>query len=131
MNETRTYDVFLSYAVTDREWVRAFSDALKAKGLITWFDVANLPAGARWQDETQEALRARKTLIAILSPQSVGNPGMFFELGAAIADRKRIIPVLTEDLDIQSIPPLLRQFQALQATSPEEAGQKVADVIAQ
>jgi hypothetical protein len=56
---------------------------------------------------------------------------MFFELGAAIADRKRIIPVLTEDLDIQSIPPLLRQFQALQATSPEEAGQKVADVIAQ
>ena len=129
MSTKRTYDIFLSYATTDREWVKSFSDALKAEGLKTWFDVAELPAGSRWQDEIEVALRSSKTLIAILSPKSVKSNWMYFELGAAIADHKQIIPVLTEDFDIQQIPPLLNQFQALKATSPDEAGRKVAQTI--
>ncbi|MGG6239079.1 toll/interleukin-1 receptor domain-containing protein [Nodosilinea sp. AN01ver1] len=111
MNNQKKYDVFLSYASNDREWVKAFSNALKEEGLTTWFDVAELPPGSRWQDEVQEALRTSKTLIVFLSSTSVKNQFIFFELGAALADQKQIIPVLINDLDIQEMPIQLRQFQ--------------------
>jgi len=43
-------------------------------------------------------------LVVILSLASVDSPWIFFELGAAIADNKRIIPVLLEGVDMARIP---------------------------
>jgi hypothetical protein len=66
-----------------------------------------------------------------------------FELGAALIDKKRIIPVVTGDVDLVKIPMLVRQFQLLEESSPleppwfhglpfvelHEAGMRVAEVI--
>jgi hypothetical protein len=54
---------------------------------------------------------------------------MYFELGAAIADHKRIIPILVEDVEIELIPQFLRRLQFLRPASPTEAGKRVAEVI--
>lgn len=129
MSNKQSYDVFLAYAMTDRDWVKPFAEALKAEGLTAWFDVADLSPGARWAEEVEEALRASRTLVAILSSESVKNNWMFFEIGAAVADQKRIIPVWTEEISVQEIPLLLRSFNGLEATSPDEAGRKVAEAI--
>ena len=82
----------------DKPWVSEFASALRDAGVKAWFDVSELAPGERWKDRIQEALSDSSTLIIILSPNSVDSPWTFFELGAAVADRKRIIPVVTGDV---------------------------------
>lgn len=127
----KKYDVFLSYSFQDRDWVSVFSEALKDAGLTTWFDAANISLGDSLVAQIQRALRESKTLIMILSPNSLESTWTFFELGAAVADDKRIIPVLTQETDIKDVPVLLQQFQFLKGSSPSEAGRRVAEVITQ
>ena len=130
MPEKRKYDVFLSHSAKDREWVAEFADALTDAGVTTWFDVSKVSPGERWQDQLQEALRASRTLVMIVSPDSVKSPWLFAELGAAVADGKRIIPVLTGDVEPGEIPALLRQYQFLREPSARQAGLRIAEVVA-
>lgn len=129
MAEKRDYDIFLSYSSKDKAWVSEFTDALKEAGVKAWFDVSDLTPGERWQDRIQEALRDSRTLVVILSPNNVESPWTFFELGAAVADKKRIIPIIAEDVDPRQLPLLFKQFQFLKESSPREAGKRVAEVL--
>ena len=129
MTSKSNYDVFISYSLKDKPWVAEFASALKDSGVRALFDVAELSPGDRWQDRVQEALRSSRTLVIILSKNSAQNPWTFFELGAAVADDKKIIPVLSEDVGPETLAPFLR-FQFLKESSPQEAGRQVADAIA-
>ena len=129
MAERHSYDVFLSYSMKDRDWVSAFAESLRGSGVRAWFDASDIAPGDRWQDRIQEALRDSKFLVVILTSHTIDSPWTFFELGAAVADRKKIIPIITEEVDLDRIPSLLRQFQFLKEPSPAEAGKRVAAVI--
>lgn len=129
MADKKKYDVFLSYSVKDKDWVQAFSSALKKSGVETWFDAAGLTPGERWRDRVEDALRESRSLIAIVSPNSIHSPWTFFEIGAAVADHKRIIPVLTEGVDWTDLPSPLTQFQGLKESGPEDAARKVAAAL--
>jgi hypothetical protein len=129
MAKQKKYDIFLSYSQKDRLWVSEFVSALRESGITEWFNVQDLRPGGRWQEKIQEALRQSSTLVVILSPNSVDSPWTFFELGAAIADEKRIIPVLCEDIEIKRIPLLLSHLQFLKESSASVAGERVAEVL--
>src|SRR5262245_28281157 len=118
-------DIFISHSAKDRDWVAAFTESLQDAGVKGWFDVSSLAPGERWQDRIQEALRDSKFLVMIVSEDYVASPWTFFELGAAVADRKRIIPVVTQDVKVEQLPPLLRQYQFLRESSPSVAGRRV------
>nr|VFK52439.1 MAG: TIR domain-containing protein [Candidatus Kentron sp. TUN]VFK52962.1 MAG: TIR domain-containing protein [Candidatus Kentron sp. TUN]VFK57954.1 MAG: TIR domain-containing protein [Candidatus Kentron sp. TUN] len=122
------YEVFLSYSHEDKSWVSKFVSVLKTSGVNAWSHADIFP-GERWQEKIQEALRESNTLVMVLSPSSIINRRMFFELEAAVADKKRIIPVILEDLDISRIPAALLKFQALREESPQEAGKRVAKIL--
>ncbi len=53
----------------------------------------------------------------------------FFELGAALAGGKRIVPVLSDDVDPSEIPAAVRQFQFVREKSPEAAARRVAEAV--
>jgi len=129
MPKKTDYDIFLSYSNKDKSWVSEFVSSLKEAGVKTWFDVHALAPGERWDDKLQQALRESNTIVVILSENSVESPWTFFELGAAIADKKRIIPVLLGDVESKRIPLLLRRFQFLKESSPTEAGKRIAQAI--
>ena len=129
MSKRSDYDIFLSYSNKDKPWVAEFVSALKEAGVKTWFDVHELAPGERWDEKIQQALRESSIIVVILSENSVDSPWIFFELGAAIADKKRIIPVLFGDIEPQRIPLLLRRFQFLKETSPTVAGKRIAQAI--
>ena len=131
MTDSRSYDVFLSYAAADRGWVAEFGEALRQAGVTSFFDVYALPPGSQWTDRLFDALRASRTVIVIISRHSVKAPWTFFEVGAAIADGKRLIPVIIEDVELESLPPFLQNYMALREESPTEAGRRVADAIGQ
>ncbi|HEX3529789.1 MAG TPA: toll/interleukin-1 receptor domain-containing protein [Thermoanaerobaculia bacterium] len=130
MADKKKYDVFLSYSAKDKDWVKVFSSELKKSGLASWFDASQLALGERWKDHIEEALRESRSLIAIVSPNSIHSPWTFFELGAALADHKRIIPVLTEGVEWEDLPSPLMQFQGLKEREPADAARRVAEVLA-
>lgn len=129
MPEKPEYDVFLSYSHEDRAWASEFAAALREAGLKAWFDVHDLLPGERWQEHVEKALRESSTLVVILSPESAKSPWTFFELGAAIAGNKRIIPVLAQEMAPERVPVLLRRFQYLEEPSPSKAGKRVAEAL--
>jgi hypothetical protein len=130
MSEPQRYDVFISYSAEDRAWVSQFTEGLRKSGLTGFFDLADVLPGDRWEKQMEQALRESKTLVVIVSPNSVQNSWMFFEVGAAIADRKRIIPVWTQDMSALDIPELLARYQSIRESTPAEAGRRVAEVVA-
>lgn len=129
MSAKTDYKIFISYSYNDKSWVTEFVSALKEAGIKTWFDAHDITPGERWDEKIQQALRESSIIVVILSENSVESPWTFFELGAAIADNKRIIPVLIGDIESRRIPILLRRFQSLKETSPTEAGKRIAKVI--
>ncbi|HEX3052008.1 MAG TPA: toll/interleukin-1 receptor domain-containing protein [Aggregatilineaceae bacterium] len=122
-------EIFLSYSHSDRAWADQFSASLQAAGVEVWFDAHHIQPGDRWAEQVEQALRASDTMIFILSPSSSQSPWTFFEWGAAVADRKRIIPVLGPDMAPEQVPDLMRGLQFLTASSPSEAGKQVARAL--
>jgi hypothetical protein len=129
MDSVPPHRVFLSYAHEDLPWVAEFRQSLKAEGIEDWFEADELAPGDEWQQEMSAAFRNSRTLVLILSPHSLDSAWLHFELGAAIGDHKRIIPVLTEDIEPAELPGFLKQLPILKAASPRAAGKRVAEEI--
>ena len=131
----KEYSIFLSYARQDEAWVADFVKALNEAGIQNyWFNqeaIASQNANSMsdlWI-EVQNALRDSDTLIVFLSPNSIENSNVLFELGAAFGSKKRIIPVLIGDVDQHRIPLSLTNRTWLRADSPLEAGKRAAEII--
>lgn len=129
MMNSKNYDIFLSYSSHDRDWVTRFADSIEKSGIKLWFDMADLRPGDNWEEQVQKALRESTTLVIVLSQNNMNSAWTYFELGAAVADNKLIIPVLTPDSSEEAIPKPLSHLQYLQAKSPQEAGKRVAEII--
>lgn len=129
MTEKCDYNIFLSYSSKDKPWVSEFVATLKEAGVKAWFDVSDIAPGERWQEKIQKALRDSEILVVILSQNSIDSPWTFFELGAALADHKRIIPIVTEDFNFSKLPSLLKPLKLLKESSPQVAGKRVAEVL--
>lgn len=125
----REWDVFLSYSSGSQPWVRQFTAALSELGVTTWFDAHEIVAGERWQEQIERALRQSRVLIMVLTPDSIQRPWTFFEFGVAWADRKRIVPVLADDLEPSEVPAVFRRFQFVREKSPEAAAKRVAEAV--
>ncbi|WP_295387992.1 toll/interleukin-1 receptor domain-containing protein [uncultured Thiodictyon sp.] len=129
MSDETGADVFLAYSSKDRAWVEQFVSSLKASGVNSWFDIADIPLGEPWEQRLEDALRHSRTLVIILTPNSIRNRWTLVELGAALADGKRIIPVVAEELDTGDTLPFLRGYRTLHEASPAKAGKQVAEAI--
>jgi hypothetical protein len=127
---TKEYSIFLSYAHQDAPWVAEFANALHAAGIHDyWFDGEILRAGDSFAEKIEDALRQSDTLVVFFSPNSLTNSNVFFELGAAFAGDKEIIPVLIGNVDPKQVPLSLASRQWLRAETPSEAAKQVARII--
>jgi hypothetical protein len=121
--------IFLSYSYNDRPWVEQFAIALEKEGIDVWFDFHDIALGENITERLQSALRASNTLVVLLSSNSVKSRGIFFELGAAIADNKRIIPIVIDDVGYEQLSLPLIKYQYLHESSPVSAAKKVAKAV--
>lgn len=122
--------IFLSCSQPDRAWAKAFADALKEHGVSLWLNEWDLRPGDDLIDAIEQALRGSEALVFLLDPKSVNKPSLFFEIGAALALQKRIISVVSEDVEQSKIPaPLLRMRHFIQG-NPEETTEEVARAVA-
>jgi hypothetical protein len=129
MPERTSGKVFVSYSEHDRNWAREFASVLRERGVDVWFDASELGPGESWSDAIADALRESRAMVLVLSAGALGSRWISFELGAAVADNKRIIPVLVNDVWMEDLPPVVSRYQVLRESSPQVAGERVAEVL--
>ena len=129
-NATKEHSIFLSYAHQDEAWVEEFVDALDASGIHNyWFDHKTIAAGDVVVERIENALRESDILVVFFSTNSLENSNVLFEMGAAFANNKTIIPVLIGNVDQSRIPLSLSRRQWIRADSPRESAKQVARII--
>jgi hypothetical protein len=101
--------VFISYAHSDSDEVARFVKALKNQDIVGWLDQADLSAGEAIPSAVRSALERSSALIVLLSPHALQSQWVQFEIGAAEALGKKIVPViLSGDFPGENVPEILR-----------------------
>ncbi len=115
---------FISYSRGDKEFALALAKELRSSGFLIWLDQLDIPAGARWDDEVERALTESEIFMVILTSKSTASNNVKDEIGFAIDNSKRILPVLLENVNV---PLRLRRFQYVDFTNmPYKQGIEMA-----
>jgi hypothetical protein len=118
--------VFITYSHDDKQWVRRFADALKKLDVDVWFDEWEIEPGDSLPATMEKGLRESDAMVAVLSPEYFRRPYVFFELGAALGMRKRLIPIVPPETESERIPFDLRSRRYLIRGKPSETAEQVA-----
>ena len=122
--------IFISHALTDCDWVRAFAESLKAEGVQVWLDELQVPAGERLEKATEQGLRGSDVVAFVITADNVRGPNLLFELGAAVAMGKRAVPIVSKNLSLSELPYPLRVRRVLLRESPEETAKQLLSEMA-
>jgi hypothetical protein len=78
--------IFVSYSRHDGEFALQLGHDLRAAGVNLWIDQLDIPLGGRWDRAVEQALRACRMLIVILSPEVVASENVMDEVGYALKE---------------------------------------------
>jgi hypothetical protein len=121
--------VFISYSHADSEWAGAFAKALRRLGLCVWLDQFDIVPDEPLRVALEAGLRSSDVLVLIVERQKLQRPSLFFELGAAIGMKKKVIAIVPKDIDPAMVPVELRLRKYLQAHSPMETAKKLTESL--
>ena len=103
-------DVFISYSRVDQVFVRRLHGALEAAGRGAWVDWEGIPPSAEWLVEIYAAIEAAGAFVFVISKHSVASAICRQEIDHAAIQKKRLVPVLAEDVAAEAVPEVLRRL---------------------
>jgi len=121
--------VFISYTSEQRQLAERLTLGLRNEGHAVFFDKETLPAGASFDDRIRAALRRSHIFLFLVSHASL-QEGAYAQTELNLARRRwpnpagKVLPVLTEQIAVEELPPYLRAVSVL---APQ--GDLVADVL--
>ena len=96
--------VFISYSRSDKDFVARLHDALVAREYQVWVDWEDIPPSAEWFAEIRAGVDGADGFIYVISPDSAESKVCAQELEHAMAQHKRVIPVVRRDPDGAHVP---------------------------
>jgi TIR domain len=99
--------VFVSYSRDDRNFVRRLCSALAASGHEVWLDEEEISPGTDWLEGVERGIDKSEIFAFVISPGSLASEVCRHELDHALAQRKRVLPVLCTEPDRSEIPKAL------------------------
>jgi hypothetical protein len=98
-----SFDVFLSYAHADSEWVRVLAENLHQAGLNVFFDDWEIGPGDVLVHKLDEGILKSQNGALVVTPASLSRPWVLQEYATmmtrAVEGKQRLIPVLLADAD--------------------------------
>jgi hypothetical protein len=108
------WDVFISYAHKDADWVQNLADNLYRADFEVFIDSWEIEPGDVLVHKIDEGKLKAKTGILVVSPEALSRPWVLEEYAAmmsrAVEGKQRLIPVLLADAEM---PPLLAPSKLL------------------
>jgi len=95
-------DIFLSYRHLDRKLAEEFISELSARGFNVWDD-SKLTPGRSFDVEIKEQIENSRTVVVLLTKNSIESTFFPLELQCALLNKKKIIPVFV-DLELGDLP---------------------------
>ena len=127
----KKFNVFISYSHHDRDFVDQLTQGLESEGIKVWSDRSIQP-GSNWIEEIEEGLEHSRHILLVVSQESLSSPSMNFEIGVALSKAAQspdtsIIPVLTQNIDIHSLPFSTKNRILVKAANmnPREVGREL------
>ena len=100
-------DAFLSYASLDAEVAARLCGLLEKSAITVWMAPRDVPAGANYADAIVRAITGCRTLLVILSANSVGSAHVGKEIERASSKGR---PIVAVRLDETALTPALEYF---------------------
>ena len=124
--------VFVSYSSgADRNGDRAreIAAALRVRGAEVWEASEHVSAGSSIADEIDAAIRASDAVVALVAREDVAGPWLYWELGAAVALGRQVIPVIDEDLEAADLPAPLRLRLFVRWSNAESVAERIVAAL--
>jgi len=90
--------VFLSFSHADRAWAEKFAGTLKESGTEIWKADWDRSNGRSLSQSLERGLRESDVVVILFDAGTLQNPNALFELGAAMAGDKAVVPVVPPGL---------------------------------
>jgi len=125
--------IFISHINEEAPLASALKEWLESTfpGICNVFvssDPSDLPAGTKWLDRIDSALRDAEILLVLCSRASLPRPWINFETGCAWMKKISIIPICHTGITVSTLPSPLSEFQALNLESNEFSKQLIESV---
>lgn len=118
-------EVFLSHSSSDHDFVNNLANMLRSHGIPVWYSQTNILGAQQWHDEIGRALIRCDWFVVVLSPNSVASMWVKRELLFALQQtrfEKKIVPILYQDCDIDSLSWVLSSLQMVDYRNRFEEG---------
>jgi nucleoside 2-deoxyribosyltransferase len=126
----RRIKVFISYSRKDENFARLLRETLESFAeVVVLGPTAEIARSDKVADKISRMLRESDVVIALLSPDSVANPNVIFEIGIAVGLGKKVIPVAKRGADISLIPFNIRDRKVVMSTGPKSTARRIAEDI--
>lgn len=126
--------VFLSHNGRHKPWVRRVAAQWRALGLKVFFDEDSIAPGENLVQALERGICESRHVVLILSPASQASPWVAMELAMtqvqdpAAADR-RLIPVLVESMNLETIRPSLRFLNIVDLTDEQSRDERYRSLL--
>jgi hypothetical protein len=123
-------EVFISHAREDALLARRLRQALGRQGLQA-FTLEEIRSGKNVVDMVEIALRTASYYVVLVSEQALSSPSVNFEIGAAIGQEKKLIPVFLTKHAQRGAPAPLRHRVGIFAEhmSPDDIAARIVGSI--
>ncbi|MEQ1712519.1 MAG: toll/interleukin-1 receptor domain-containing protein, partial [Hyphomicrobium sp.] len=114
--------VFISYSRRDLAFVDNLQSALKERGIDAAVDRTEIARGEEWWKRIEQLITEADAIVFVLSPGSAGSKICQDEVDFAEKRKKRIVPIVAEDVAELKVPGALAQLNYVFFTPNAAAG---------
>ena len=120
------FDLFLSHASPDKEWVVTLAAQLEALGLRVFVDSREIAVGDNFVLRS-DGLERSRYMVLVLSSHTEGRPWVMQEWTSFVAGHGPMGRLLPVKIDAVELPAILKATQAMDATDRDAA--RAADAL--
>lgn len=106
------HNVFISYSSKDEEIAMQLHGALKMAGIDTFMAALSIAPGTNWTEAIFDNLTKANWVFFLATKNSCKSQAVQQELGASLASKKTIIPILV-DIEAEELPGWVDRYQAI------------------
>jgi len=122
-------EIFISYSRKDKEFVQKLGDAFTNAKRDAWLDSKDIPLTSEWQQEIFSNIESADNFLFIFSPESVASANCRKEIDRAVANNKRMLPILYRAVADDAVPETLGKFQRIDFDHDNQFDEKFAALI--